>query len=86
VAHAVIPYDQENPPEQPPDGADPLVWQLAYLLYREHQVDDLGLCRARTCRDGWTTHPCRPAHLAAAAMVTATGSRAQQHVPWDTRL
>jgi hypothetical protein len=34
----------DNPPEAAPEGADPLIWRLAYGLFRDHQPGGGGEC------------------------------------------
>jgi hypothetical protein len=52
-------WDPEHPPAEPPAGADPLIWRLAYGLYRDHYPHTDGFCV--TCREFW---PCAPRRLA----------------------
>jgi hypothetical protein len=68
-----LPFDPEDPPEEPPAGADRLVWRLAYLLDRAHQPTVHGWCIA--CRPS-TLWPCPPARTAAAALLCAVGAAA----------
>ena len=50
-----IDWDTEDPPTEPPRGADPLVWRLALSLREDHlRYDSEGSCVA--CRGRW---PCR---------------------------
>jgi hypothetical protein len=73
-----MPYDPENPPPEPPRGADPLVWRLAYQVHSDHRLGPDGRCTAEACVGvGW---PCGAARLSAAGFAVAAGSRA----PWPT--
>src|SRR5947207_15212688 len=73
-------FDPVDPPADPPAGADPLMWRLAYALHREHQPEWEGPCRATSCRNVGARWPCPPSKLAEVGLVTAVGSRA----PWST--
>jgi hypothetical protein len=55
-------FNLEDPPNEPPDGANPLVWQLASALRAAHQPDITSCCV--TCR-GSVAWPCPPSRLAA---------------------
>jgi hypothetical protein len=52
-------WDPENPPVEPPAGADVLIWRLAYGLFRDHRPHTDCFCV--TCREFW---PCGPRALA----------------------
>ncbi len=69
----ILPFDIANPPEEPPEGADRLLWLLAWSIHREHQPDPNGLCVAGGCRGAnpnpW---PCQASKLAQGAFVFAT--------------
>jgi hypothetical protein len=70
-------FDLDNPPAHPPEGADPLMWRLAYQVHTDHECSPFGWCRAAECRQApW---PCRPARLAELGFATALGARA----PWS---
>jgi hypothetical protein len=73
VGVVILPFDITNPPEEPPDGADRLMWILAFGLHREHQPDADGLCLAGSCRganpEPW---PCPASKLAQGGFVFAT--------------
>ena len=49
----------DGPTAEPPAGADPLLWRLAYGLHRDHRAQPDGSCV--TCRQAW---PCAPRGLA----------------------
>jgi len=59
-----FPYDPQQPPEQPPAGADFMTWMLAYRIHAEHQPGPEGLCLANTCRAASNPWPCEPWKLA----------------------
>ena len=60
-------WDPENPPAEPPPGADTLIWRLAHGLRTDHsRVGVDGFCV--TCR---TFSPCRPLRLAERGLVLA---------------
>ena len=75
-----IPFNRNDPPEDPPRGAHPLIWRLAWQLRRDHIPDDDGFCLARRCREAATYWPCPPRRLADAGLDAATGNDA----PWIT--
>ena len=54
-----VEWDPEQPPAEPPPGADPLIWRLAYGLHSDHRPHTDGFCV--TCRQFW---PCAPRRLA----------------------
>lgn len=74
-----LPYDPEDPPTQPPGGADPVMWRLAYQVYVDHR-NSYGVCAAPHCLGRYQPWPCSPARLAMMGMRTAAGTR----VPWST--
>ncbi len=61
-----LPYDTAAPPADPPPGANPLIWRLAYALREAHQPRGDGFCGA--CR---TFVPCDDARLAAEGLQSA---------------
>jgi hypothetical protein len=73
-----VEWDPQHPPIGPPEGADPLIWELAHGLYRDHRAQSDGFCV--TCREFW---PCEPRGLAhrgfEAAFRTPGGGRAGSH-------
>jgi hypothetical protein len=73
VSVVILPFDIANPPEDPPPGADRLLWILAYSLHSEHQPGTDGLCLAGSCGginpNPW---PCRASKLAQGGFVFAT--------------
>lgn len=64
-----VDWDPDHPPAEPPAGADPLLWRLAYGLHRDHRPQTDGFCM--TCREFW---PCRPRHLAGQGFLAAVQS------------
>src|SRR5207237_10574550 len=69
-----LPFDAEDPPEEPPPGADRLSWQLAYALHEEHQPAQDGFCVAATCRSVFAIWPCPGYQLAAAGFLGSLGA------------
>ena len=63
------PGEQNDPPADPPEGADPLVWRLAHHLYDEHRAHADNFCV--TCREFW---PCRSRQFAEEALSQAFAS------------
>jgi hypothetical protein len=62
-----VPWDQGQPPVDPPGGTDPLLWRLSRQLRSDHDEVDLdGFCV--TCRTFW---PCRPRRLAERGLILA---------------
>ncbi len=53
-----LPYDPEQPPREPPAGADTALWRLAYLVHEAHRPRVAGLC---TCG---RAYPCAAAKFA----------------------
>ncbi len=64
---ADLPYDQDQPPRDPPTGANPTLWQLAYLVYETHWRVADGFCQ---CGERWL---CCAAQLARSQMRAACG-------------
>jgi hypothetical protein len=56
---AQVDWDPDNPPAEPPDGTDLLLWRLAWGLFNDHRPHSDGFCV--TCREFW---PCPPRGLA----------------------
>ncbi|NJC63912.1 hypothetical protein HC028_05230 [Planosporangium flavigriseum] len=71
-------FDQQNPPAQPPRGADPLLWRLSYQVWTDHQPAVDQFCQAGACRDAFRPWPCPPRRFAMVGLLAAAGSRA----PW----
>ncbi|MGC9667156.1 hypothetical protein ACNTMW_11445 [Planosporangium sp. 12N6] len=67
----ILPYDIENPPEEPPDGADRLVWLLAWAVHVEHQPGANGFCVAPTCARQSVLWPCHQSKLATGGFLFA---------------
>ena len=61
-----VEWDPEHPPAEPPPGADPLIWRLAYGLHSDHRPHTDGFCV--TCREFW---PCAPRRLADQGLAAA---------------
>jgi hypothetical protein len=62
-----IDWDTEDPPAEPPCGADPLIWRLSLSLRQDHLgYDSEGSCLA--CRGRW---PCRMRIAAEQGLVLA---------------
>jgi hypothetical protein len=55
-------FDLEDPPDEPPEGADPLVWRMATAIRAVHQPDATSCC---VCCAGSEPWPCAPSRLAA---------------------
>lgn len=65
----VLPFDVDDPPARPPvQCRDPLVWNLAYQLFRDHQPDRDGFCI--TCVPGEFS-PCIGRYLALRGFLAA---------------
>ena len=62
-----IDWDTEDPPTEPPLGADPLIWRLALNLRNDHTSYDAG-GRCLACRGRW---PCRQRIVAEQGLVMA---------------
>ncbi len=60
-----LPYDPDKPPRDPPTGANPTLWRLAYLVYETHWRLNDGFCN---CGETWM---CSPAQLAREQMRVA---------------
>jgi hypothetical protein len=73
-----IEFDPENPPKEPPRGADPLLWRLSYQVRTDHQPAADEFCQAHGCRATFSLWPCPRYRLAAVGLLAAAGSRA----PW----
>jgi hypothetical protein len=63
-----VDWDPERPPAEPPEGADPLLWRLAFGLYSDHRPHNDGFCV--TCGEFW---PCAPRRLADQGFAAALG-------------
>ena len=74
---ARIPFNPDNPPEEPPRGAHPLIWRLAWQVRSDHVPDADGFCLARSCRTCWAHWPCHPRRLAEAGLAAAAGDHAK---------
>lgn len=67
VWHIMTPalrFDIEDPPAEPPDGANIVLWRLAHRLYRKHLPDTRGRCMG--CHRMW---PCMDHRLAVRGLV-----------------
>jgi len=67
---AQLPYNPENPPQDPPTGADRVLWVIAIRLYQEHVGTD-GMCLAPTCRQQANLWPCESYNVARAGLLFA---------------
>jgi hypothetical protein len=67
----ILPYDIQNPPEQPPEGADRLLWLLAWAVHVEHQPGTNGFCTAPTCAKDSALWPCGRSMLASGGFLFA---------------
>jgi hypothetical protein len=67
-----LPFDLENPPDEPPDCvAQPMAWRLAVRLFRDHSPavsDPTRPVPCRTCGEPW---PCYGRRLAERGLITA---------------
>ncbi|MBE1492418.1 hypothetical protein [Plantactinospora soyae] len=74
-----LPFDPENPPDEPPPGVrQPMAWRLAVRLHRDHSPLPAGptpemsgpgspdVCR--TCGDPW---PCHGRRIAVRGLLAA---------------
>jgi hypothetical protein len=66
-----LPYDPDSPPQDPPTGADRLVWMLAYALHVEHRPGVDGFCVAVSCRSESNLWPCEALTLARCGFLDA---------------
>lgn len=66
-----LPFDPDDPPEQPPAGADPMTWRMAYRIFLDHRPGSDGRCLAATCEAAGASWPCPAAGLARAGFVDA---------------
>ncbi len=68
----ILPYHLNDPPEEPPEGCDRLLWFMAWSLHVEHQPGPDGLCLAGSCGGArpnpW---PCNGSKLAQAGFLAA---------------
>jgi hypothetical protein len=60
----VLPYDPAQPADEPPPGAERLMWYLAERVALDHVPDAHGVCRAPSCRAGRESFPCVGVRLA----------------------
>lgn len=67
-----LPYDIDDPPEEPPNGADRLVWLLSWGVHQEHQPGVSSFCVAPTCTRQFALWPCHQSRLARAGFLFAT--------------
>ncbi|WP_344131997.1 hypothetical protein [Luedemannella flava] len=82
----IAPFDLDNPPADPPEGAHPLVWRMAQAIRIAHQPDSTACCV--TCRVS-VAWPCAPSRLAARGLLLALRLRqaparwpSNQRIPW----
>lgn len=55
-------FNLDDPPAEPPEGADPLAWRMAHELRVAHQPDSTNCCVTCRVNQPW---PCPPSRLAA---------------------
>jgi hypothetical protein len=67
----ILPYDIDHPPEEPPDGADRLIWLLSWGVHAEHQPGVDRFCTAATCAKQSALWPCRQSRLATGGFLFA---------------
>ncbi len=63
-----LPFDVKNPPEDPPQGANPVTWRLSHGLLTDHRANEEGICPL--CK---TTSPCDMRRLALRGLLMAIG-------------
>jgi hypothetical protein len=59
-----LPYDPARPPEDPPEGAERLMWYLAERVAMDHVPDVRGRCCAPSCLARRESFPCVGVRLA----------------------
>jgi hypothetical protein len=69
MAYDALPYDPADPPREPPPGAHPTLWRLAYLVHARHRRGADGSC-AECKQHPW---PCDAGQLATDQMRFACG-------------
>lgn len=74
VTMTALPYDPDNPPAEPPAGADRMTWLMAYRIFAEHQAGPDGTCTAATCRAAGNRWPCPPSVMARSGFADACRS------------
>ncbi|GAA1744120.1 hypothetical protein [Luedemannella helvata] len=74
-----VSFDPQDPPDEPPAGADPSYWRVAVRLFRDHSPEPDadpggGPSGCRQCRQPW---PCAARRLAERGLIGAlrTGPR-----------
>jgi hypothetical protein len=73
VVSRILPCELANPPEDAPEGADRMLWLLAWSLHSEHQPGPDGLCLAGSCGGANPEpFPCPASKLAQAGFLVAT--------------
>jgi hypothetical protein len=66
-----VAFDPQNPPEEPPAGAEPVYWRVAVRLFRDHSPEpraDPGPAQCRQCRQTW---PCAARRTAERGLIGA---------------
>jgi hypothetical protein len=70
-------WDPDDPPAEPPAGADLLVWRLAHRLRRDHHAHADGFCVS--CQEFW---PCATRGLAEQGLSAAFEYRDRRRRDW----
>lgn len=76
-----MPYDIDNPPQEPPPGCDPILWKVAYALREEHVEGPDGFCVAAACRRAASLWPCPKRNLADVGLMGSIGGGRQPPGP-----
>jgi hypothetical protein len=66
-----VSFDPQDPPEEPPIGADPVYWRVAVRLFRDHSPasrEDPGPVTCRQCLQIW---PCAARRTAERGLIGA---------------
>ncbi len=68
-----LPYDPENPPTEPPPGAERLLWNISHALRVSHVSNTDGFCQSPACVRDFALWPCPPVRLADAGLLASVG-------------
>lgn len=77
----VLPYDPARPPENPPPGAEQVMWYLAERVALDHVPDSHGWCRAPSCQARQESFPCVGVRLANVGRLWAALGPWAEHEP-----